>query len=280
MTTALDTIAEIATGTADATCLPWHELRYQHTQAIRSALIDRYKPSTANKHLSALRGVLKEAWRLGIMNGDDYHRAVDLDVVRGQTLPAGRELSKREIASLFEVCADDPKPSGPRDAALLAILYGGGLRRSEVVALDVGDYNRDNGALTVRSGKGNKDRVCYATDGAKAAIEAWLSARGTEPGPLLCPVNKGGLITMRRLSDQSVLGVVRKRANQAGVSSFSPHDMRRTNVSHLLDSGADLATVQKLAGHASVSTTARYDRRGEVAKKKAAQLLHVPYSAA
>jgi site-specific recombinase XerD len=92
-------------------------------------------------------------------------------------------------------------------------------------------------------------------------------------------VNKGGRITIRCMTDQAVLYTLRRRAVQAGVVSFSPHDLRRTFVSDLLDAGADIATVQRMAGHANVATTARYDRRGEMTKRKAAELLHVPYVA-
>ncbi len=92
------------------------------------------------------------------------------------------------------------------------------------------------------------------------------------------PINKGGRLARRRLTEQAVYGILQKRAAEAGVDDLSPHDLRRTYVGDLLDRGADIATVQKLAGHADVSTTARYDRRGGATRRAAADLLHVPYT--
>ena len=278
MRQALNVVASIVSGgVLDAQTMRWDALRYTHTTAVRSILAERYAPSTANKILAALRGVLKDAWRLGLMDAETYRRASDLPGVRGERLPRGRALTTGELRSLFRVCGEDPTPAGARDAALLAVLYGAGLRRSEVVALDLEDYDAETGGLTVRQGKGRKDRLGYASNGAQAALDAWLAVRDKEPGALFLPIDKGGTIHRRRMTDQAVLVVLRKRAGQAGVARFSPHDLRRTFISDLLDQGADLSVVQQLAGHANVSTTARYDRRGEKAKRKAADLLHVPY---
>jgi integrase len=277
MRQALRVIAQlVSAGRADARKLAWENLRYQHTQAIRARLMETYSPASTNKFLTALRGALKEAWRLGLLSAEDYHRATDVKGIRAETLPRGRALSSGELRALFEVCADGTK-AGVRDAALLAVCYAGGLRRSEVVALDVADYAPTTGALTVRGGKGRKDRIVYAANGSADALADWLSLRGSELGALFAPVNKGDRITLRRMTDQAVFGIVRRRGDEAGIARFSPHDLRRTFVSDLLDAGADLTTTKKLAGHSSEVTTGRYDRRGEEAKKKAAHLLHVPY---
>lgn len=280
MREALDTIAALLTsGRCDAETINWAALRYQHTAATRAALAAKYKPATANKMLAALRGVLREAWRLGLVGAEEYHRAVDVPAVRGETLPSGRALGAGEVRALFGACRADKTPAGARDAALLAVLYGAGLRRSEAVALDVADYDPESGALSIRNGKGRKDRIAYATNGAAEALAAWLSHRGEVEGPLFVPVVRGGqVLRVDRLTGQAVLYVLRKRAKKAGVAHFSPHDMRRTYIGDLLDAGADISTVQQLAGHSNVGTTARYDRRGERAKRKASEMLHVPYA--
>ncbi|MEW6499340.1 MAG: site-specific integrase, partial [Cyanobacteriota bacterium] len=144
--------------------------------------------------------------------------------------------------------------------------------------VDVSDFNLETGEIKVLGGKGRKDRLCYTPGAGREAIADWLQLRGSNLGALLNPVNKGGAILVgQRLSSQAVLNALEKRSEQASVKDLSPHDFRRTFISNLLDAGADISTVQRLAGHSSPLTTARYDRRGEETKRRAVSLLHLPY---
>lgn len=272
MRQALDVVAQILTGAEDAgaAAIPWHRLRFQHTQAIRAELAERYAHSTANKTLSALRQTLKMAWQLGQMSAEDYHKAASIDNVKGQTVPAGRAITRDEISALLDTCGQTA--TDIRDAAIIALLYSCGLRRAELVGLDLADYAEET--LKVR-GKRNKTRLAPVVNGAADALADWLTVRGQQPGALLWGTgnrNSGG-----RLTGQAIYKMLATRAEDAGIADLSPHDFRRTFVSDLLDAGADISAVQQLAGHANVQTTIRYDRRGEKAKRKAAGMLHVPY---
>jgi integrase len=238
--------------------------------------LEQYSPATTNRILSALRGVLKEAWRLGQMTAEAYQRAIDVQNVKSETVPAGRELSQGEILALVTVCKVDTSPAGVRDAAIIGLLYTCGLRRAELVALNRGDFEPETGKLLVREGKGRKQRNVYVQGGALRALADWTAISG-EVAPLFVPVLKGRKIIRRRMNAQTIYGMLKKRAMQAGVREFSPHDLRRTFVGDMLDRGVDIATVANIAGHASVDTTRRYDRRPEETKKNAAGKLHFPY---
>ena len=286
--------------------LDWGALRYEHTAAIRAKLAQSYSPATANKMLSALRRTLKQAWLLGQMTAEEYNRAVEIEPVKGETLPTGRELSTDEILALMNACQDDNTPAGVRDAAIIGIMYAVGLGRDEVVGLSMSDFDPEIGKLVIY-GRTKKQRTAYITNGAADALKSWIAIRGSEAGALFVEVNKGGKVLIQResmmvklfrkirgvnvpnkkagqtifrggaLTSQAVYNMLNKRARQASVKNFSPQDLRRTFISHLLDAGADIATVSKMAGHANIQTTARYDRRPKEASKEAAELLHVPY---
>ena len=280
MRSALNKIARMLVGeSADLVSCPWHKLQYAHTRALQAKLAEQYAPATANRFIAAVKGVLQEAWHLRLMEGEEYHRAVDLGRVRGSTLPAGRLVLPGEIRALFAAC-DDGTNGGARDAAILALLGGALLRRAEGSALNhPGDYNLETGEVLVREGKGRKARITYVPPGGREAVADWLRVRGDEPGPLLCPVRKDGLVTITRLSPHAIRVALQRRQRRApGVKDLTPHDLRRTGISELLDAGAGLERAQALAGHSSPLTTTRYDRRGERAKRQAADMRTMPYT--
>jgi site-specific recombinase XerD len=300
--TALDQISTVLSNglIEDSLEFPWERLDYGTVTAIKAWLDTKYAPATVNRYLCAVRRVLKEAWRHHLITAEAYQRATDVRSVSAQRLPTGRELETNEIKRLISVCLDDEQNPilGIRDAAIISLMYSSGLRRAEVVSLDFEDLNITQRELRV-IGKRNKERKAYLASGAIRAVEKWIELRGTMPGPLFYAVNKGGNIIryrkqrlsadqkqrgqvpekiVARLSDQTIYNVIDKRAMQAGlVKKATPHDMRRTFVSDLLDVGVDLATVSKMAGHEDTNTTKRYDRRSSKVMQDAAEKLDVPY---
>lgn len=300
--TALDQIAAVLSSGAieDSLLFPWEKLDYGTVTAIKAWLDSRYAAATVNRYLCAIRRVIKEAWRHHLITAEEYQRATDVQSVSAQRLPTGRELDTEEIRALIETClADESNPLlGIRDAAIISLMYSSGLRRSEVVTLDLKDVDRNSGRLRV-IGKRNKERTAYLAKGAMLALENWIQHRGNAPGPLFYSVNKGGRIVrfrkerlteaekqggrapkqiVARLSDQTIYHLIDRRATEAGlVQRTTPHDMRRTFVSDLLDVGVDLATVSRMAGHEDTNTTKRYDRRPSKVMQEAVEKLDVPY---
>jgi site-specific recombinase XerD len=278
MEKSLSVIAGWITHQPDPFMVNWAALRFQDTNALRTKMLDDgMAPATVNKYLSAIRGTLKAAYDLELMSLDDYHRAKSVKSVKFDNLPAGRALTPGEVKALLDVCANDTTPAGARDASIIALLYAAGLRRSELISLDLDDYNPEDNSLVI-TGKGNKQRVIYVLNGNLVALRDWLQIRGLEPGPIYIPISRWGHLEHRPMSAMAIFKMLRKRAEQAVVNDFSPHDLRRSFISDMLNGGNDLSIVADLAGHEHVSTTARYDMRGEAAKRQAQDRLHVPYT--
>lgn len=223
---ALDRIAGLITRErACADTLAWHRLTRRHAAILRSTLLKTYSPATVNKMLSAFRGVLREACGLGYITESDLRRMASLPSARNDRLATGRTLGGREVRALFGACAHGGGAASCRDAALLALLYGAGMRRGEAVALELADY--DPGSALLRLHGATYPSVNLRT-GARAALEDWLHVRGRAVGALLCPVDKAGRVRIRHMTDQAVLYIVRRLAELAGIRRFSPHDLRRS----------------------------------------------------
>jgi integrase/recombinase XerD len=213
------------------------------------------KASSAARALVAVRGLHRFALREGWVPVDVSRE------VRPPALPRSlpKAISVDEVKSLIEAAAFDQTPLSLRDAALLELLYGTGARISEAVGLDVDDLDLDGGSVRLY-GKGSKERVVPVGSYARAAVSAYLvrarpglaaSGRG---GPALFLNARGG-----RLSRQSAWTVLRSAAERAGLTmDVSPHTLRHSFATHLLDGGADVRVVQELLGHASVTTTQIY----------------------
>lgn len=209
-------------------------------------------------------------------------RIIAVEDVTGERAPKGREVKAGELSALMRVCSGDdrgPSNADVRDAALIALAWSTGTRRSELAALTLADVkwtSEDEADVTIK-GKGDKVRSAYLYNGAALALRDWLEIRGGAPGPLFTRINKGNKVSTKGLSDEALAQMLTKRADQAGLDALTWHDFRRTFAGNLLDSGADLVTVQKLMGHSSPTTTSNYDRRGDEVKRRAVKALHVPY---
>jgi len=170
-----------------------------------------------------------------------------------RTLP--RPLSVVEVTRLIEGTAGR-SPGDLRDRVALELMYGAGLRISEAIGIDVDDID-DHGRLVRVRGKGDRERIVPYGEPAGEALAAWL----VQGRPPLVPRSPALLLNLRggRLSRQGLWGAVRRRAASAGLErSVTPHTLRHSFATHLLDGGADIREVQELLGHASVTTTQVY----------------------
>ncbi|MFE9101302.1 site-specific tyrosine recombinase XerD [Actinomadura geliboluensis] len=213
---------------------------------------------SAARALVAVRGLHRFALREGLAARDPAHD------VKPPTPPRRlpKAISLPEVERLLAAAAgpsgDRGAARGLRDRALLELLYGSGARISEAVGLDVDDLDLRDGIARV-AGKGGKARVVPIGDYAREAVDAYLVRARPElagagrGGPALFLNARGG-----RLSRQGAWMVLRAAADRAQLSEVSPHTLRHSFATHLLDGGADVRVVQELLGHASVTTTQVY----------------------
>ena len=197
--------------------------------------------STIGRKLSTIRSFLDFCLREGLV---EVNIAKALRAPkREQRLP--RHTDTEGISKLLD--APDESPLGLRDRAILEVLYSAGLRVSELVGLN----REDIGDGTVRViGKGDRQRLAPLGSKATAALEAWLAVNDSE---VVFTNYQGG-----RLSVRSVQNLVDKYTEKAGLRKLTPHSMRHSMASHLLDNGADIRSVQEMLGHRSITSTEIY----------------------
>jgi len=275
--------------------MPWHELTNIDVNQLKSNELARVsdrtgKPLSAahiNKTLWAVKGVMGACFDQGLIDGDTLLRiqrvkGVKRDRGDGEDEKAGRYITQGERERIIKACQDGTD-AGARDEAVIAVMCAVGLRRAEVPALSLESILADEDEMVTLEiwGKGRKRRTVYVNNGGYDALKNWLHDRGPEPGPLFWQGRRGGhLVLGKGLGQHSIYGILLKRAGLAGVENITTHDLRRSWISDQLGVGTDIATVAALAGHASVTTTAAYDRRGSEAKVAACKALHFACSPA
>ncbi len=210
---------------------------------------------SAARTVVAVRGFHRFAVREGLTTVDPS--AAVRPPAPAKRLPKALPLA--DIERILDAAGAPGTALALRDRALLEVLYGTGARISEAVGLDVDDLDLEQGEVLLR-GKGSKERIVPVGSYARAAVEAYLRLGRVELSsagrglPAMFLNARGG-----RLSRQSAWTVLAKAADRAGVTAeVSPHTLRHSFATHLLDGGADVRTVQELLGHASVTTTQVY----------------------
>jgi len=287
----------------DPSCVAWEclspadmtdigtRLRQQRRQTPnRAGEQPHLSKATIRLRLAVLRSLLETSWTLGLLPYDQYQRLIaskNLKARRTHDPPtpvAGSLIDSDILGLLTRSCQIDRKQEcrrmhGLRDLAIIAVLYNGGLRRSELVALDCTDYDEREYMLQIRHGKGDKARPVYLAPETGRVLEDWLRALPADGNPALFRrLHRHGQILPRRLTDQAIYYIIQQRAAAVAIPEsmhITPHDFRRTCISLLLDN-TDISTVKEMVGHTSVETTARYDRRSHEVRQDAARNLVLP----
>ena len=229
---------------AERIALP--EISSRHIRGFLVALHTRgLDPASIGRKLAAVRSWLRFLVRRGLLERNPARE------VRGPRLP-------KKLVSFLPVDEAHDLMVGAdalRDTAILELLYASGLRVSELTGLDLDDVDRSGRTVRVL-GKGRKERIVPFGSKAARALDAWLERRGRDAGALF--VGRRG-----RLTPRAVYTIVRAAARRAGITrKVSPHTLRHSFATHLLDGGADLRTIQELLGHSRLSTTQRYTHVG------------------
>ncbi|HEX8861439.1 MAG TPA: site-specific integrase [Actinomycetes bacterium] len=271
-------VADIIQPGTDASTFDWSTVTYRETAMVKATLGQRYKWTHANNSLSALKGVLRTTWSLGLMSTDAFHRAIAVQSYKGSVLPAGRHISEDEFQALFAALSKDESIRGKRDLALFCVARSCGARCEELTNLTLADL--DMRSLTIRiDGKGRKERESVLAPWCRSPLEHYLKVRGTLEGSLFSVLRRNGKVANppARITLSGMQLILEKRIAEHSLQPFTWHDLRRSLVSDLLDDGADLRAVMLQVGHANPKTTLRYDRREEKRLKAIARNVASPF---
>jgi integrase len=221
--------------------------------------MEALSPSTINVRLSAVRKMIGEARKNGLLGAEEAVHLTDIPNISQKGTRLGNWLSREQTRELLAV-PDRSTLKGKRDYVILALLVGCALRRNELATLDVETIQQREGrwVLADLEGKGRRIRTVAIPIWVKHGINAWMTEAGIEDGRLLRSVSKSGKINRDTLSDWAVWSIVEQSSKQIGIEHFGAHDLRRTCAKLCRKSGGDLEQIKFLLGHSSIQTTERY----------------------
>lgn len=229
-------------------------------QSYRSVLIKSgLSSSSINLDLTAIRRLAAEAADNGLITSEIAMGIARIKGVKRIGLRIGNWLSALQAEQLMEA-PDSSTLKGKRDYGILALLIGCGLRREEAAHLELQDIQRREGRWVIIDilGKGNRTRSIPVPLFAKEAIDTWVEAAGFSSGRIFRPLNRGGRISGKSITGQSILEIVTKYTAEIGVAHISPHNLRRTFARLAHNGKSSLEQIQLSLGHRSVAVTESY----------------------
>jgi len=221
--------------------------------------MDHLSPSTINVRLSAVRKLVGEARRNGMIGREEADDLTDVPNVGQKGTRLGNWLTREQAKELLAV-PDRSTLKGKRDYVIIGLLVGCALRRRELATLNIEDIQLREGRWVIIDlcGKGGRIRTVAVPIWVKQGINAWMTAAKIEDGRLLRPVSKSGKILRDELGDWAIWSVVEQSSKQIGIEHFGAHDLRRTCAKLCRKNGGDLEQIKFLLGHSSIQTTERY----------------------
>lgn len=265
---ALNIVSRLFDENNEYVSFPWHDLKREHGLSIVRLLEQaNLAPDSINAYMTHVKGVVKESWLRNMVDSDTKERFCSIKRQQGTRLLKGRNLDDSEKKALLAVCDNDESNIGLRDRAVISVMLGCGIRRAEAAGIKLVDVDISESSIRL-IGKGDKERVTYMPNGALERVLDWLNVAGSGTY-LFRQVLKNGRITERGISDSTIYKLLIKRRKQAAINDFSPHDLRRSFATKLLDNGVDVFTVRDAMGHSSVTTTQKYDKRDSMRVKEA-----------
>lgn len=257
---ALDNLC-IKLGAKNSALYDWHNVNFTTILHLKKLLSNTgITPQSVNHYITIFKGACLNAWRLNLIDTETYMRIKDVKRLKGQRITKGRALTLSEIKKLINHQYGTSNEIGLRDSAIIATAYGGGLRRSELTTITNSDFINQSLKIT---GKGNKQSIVYLPEFASAILEEWLLYRNMPDHdlPLFTHIKSSGFIFTKALSPRTIGDIIERRRIACNIAPFTPHDLRRTYATNLINEGIDLFTVQKMMRHAGIETTKIYDMR-------------------